>query len=102
MEQCKQEKPKQKHQPTRAAMVGTHSGNASATKRGPGRYHSDGHQKATPPKHEGAGYGFALHVASAAKKARKAAIKAGSVRQYKRARSAPLRAQRLLARAEAA
>lgn len=35
-------KQKQKHQPTRAAMSGTHAANASATKRGPGRYHRSG------------------------------------------------------------
>ena len=36
------QKPKQKHQPTRAAMYGEHAMNAHATKSGPGRYHKGG------------------------------------------------------------
>lgn len=35
-------KAKRPHQPTRAAMYGTHAASESATKRGPGRYHSAG------------------------------------------------------------
>jgi hypothetical protein len=41
-EQATGKKPKQKHQLTRAAMVGAHAKNASATKKGPGRFHQGG------------------------------------------------------------
>jgi hypothetical protein len=78
-------KPKQKHQPTRAAMNGTHARNASATKAGPGRFHQQGHEKASPIKPKGAPVGMVLHHASPEKRARRAAIKAfGSVRAFKR------------------
>ena len=66
-------------------VPGEHSKHASSTKRGPGRYHSNGHTKASLPKPPSAGMGFVLHTASPAKKARKAAIKRlGSVKAYRR------------------
>lgn len=78
-------KAKQAHQPTRAAMLKEHATNASATKRGPGRHHSQGAHKATPIKDKGASAGFVLHQASLGKRNRKARIKAlGGIRQFKR------------------
>lgn len=55
--------------------------NASATKRGPGRFHAAGHHKATPPKSKGAPHGFVLHTASEARKERRTQIKAFGRRQ---------------------
>lgn len=42
----------------------------SATKRGPGRVHASGHQKASPVKAKGAGPGFVQHYADPIKRAR--------------------------------
>lgn len=39
-----------------------HSKNPNATKRGPGRYHSEGHQKASPIPQRGAPMGFVQHT----------------------------------------
>ncbi len=62
----------------------------SSTKRGPGRYHVNGHKKAASPKPHGMGAGadFVVHK-NPAKNERRAAIKAcGGIRQFKRARQA--------------
>lgn len=69
---------------------------AHPTKKGPGRRHGHKVEHPTAPKPpKGAGFGFVLHVASAEKRARKAAkAAAGGHRQAKRLRMAPLRAQR--------
>jgi hypothetical protein len=67
--------------------------NPSATKRGPGRYHSAGHSKATPTKSKGAPRGFVLHTASPAKQQRRADVKAHGRRQANRM----LRAMRVMA-----
>jgi hypothetical protein len=61
-----------------------HSKRASATKSGPGRYHSAGCQKASPVKSAGAPRGFVLHT-NAEKRNRRDRIKAlGGIRQFKR------------------
>lgn len=54
--------------------------NASATKAGPGRYHSKGHSKDSPRKAKGA-TGFSLHKASPARKQRRDLVKAHGRRQ---------------------
>lgn len=60
----------------------------TTTKRGPGRRHTDGHQKATPIKQRGAPAGFVQHVADPAKKLRRANVKALGRRQaLKRAKA---------------
>lgn len=53
-----------------------HAKKPSATKRGPGRYHAHGHQKATPTPSKGASASFVLHAATDAKKERRALVKA--------------------------
>lgn len=75
-----------------------HAKRPSATKKGPGRYHSVNARKSTPLKQRGAPAGMVIHAASAEKKTRREAIKAaGGFRQYKRARMAPLREARTTA-----
>ena len=67
-----------------------HSKRESATKAGPGRRHKQGHQKVSPPKRAGGDWA-GLHQASAAKRGRRAAIKAAGRRQYLKAvRAYPL------------
>lgn len=58
-----------------------HSKRECATKAGPGRYHKQGHQKASPPKRAGGDWA-GLHQASPAKRERRAAIKSIGRRQY--------------------
>lgn len=58
-----------------------HAKKPSATKSGPGRYHSEGHQRASAPKAKGAPLGFVQHTASAAKKLRRANVSALGRRQ---------------------
>ncbi len=55
--------------------------NPSATKAGPGRRHVSGHKRAKPVPSKGAGVGFVLHQADAAKKLRRANVKALGRRQ---------------------
>jgi hypothetical protein len=55
--------------------------NASATKRGPGRYHSVGARKNSPIKSKGAPRGFTLHKASEERKERRNMIKTYGRRQ---------------------
>ena len=62
-------------------MATEHSKRPSATKRGPGRYHSAGHEKAHQPKTKGAGPGFVQHSANATKKLRRANVQALGRRQ---------------------
>lgn len=54
----------------------------SATKRGPGRYHQQGHEKASPVKKRGTPWGFVQHTdeANNARRKRKAAMGARQVR----------------------
>ena len=62
----------------------------SSTKRGPGRYHVNGHKKASAPKAHGMGDGpdFVVHT-NTKKNERRAAIKAcGGIRQFKLKRRA--------------
>jgi len=67
-----------------------HSKRESATKAGPGRYQKQGNQKASSPKRAGGDW-YGLHQASAAKRGRRAAIKAAGRRQYLKAvRAYPL------------
>jgi hypothetical protein len=58
--------------------------NASATKRGPGRFHKQGHQKASQPKVRGASFDFVLHTnpMKAARRETKRGL--GGHRQWKR------------------
>lgn len=64
-------------------MTNEHAKRPSATKRGPGRYHSAGHRKDTPPKAKGAPAGFVQRVASKEKQAAKIAKRATSARQLR-------------------
>lgn len=74
--------------------------NPSATKRGPGRYHVQGHKKASPSNRVGGTpYGFKVLHPSEERLARRALNKAIGHRQAKRARMAVLRAVRDAARA---
>lgn len=74
--------------------------NPSATTRGPGRYHVQGHKKASPSTRAGGtGYGFKVLRPSAERLARRALNKAIGHRQAKRARMAALRDARDAARA---
>jgi len=67
-----------------------HSKRESKAKAGPGRYQKQGNQKASPPKRAGGDWA-GLHKASAAKRERRAAIKAVGRRQYLKAvRAYPL------------
>jgi len=59
----------------------------STTKRGPGRKHVPGHQKATPTPSKGAPFGFVQHTNPAKNAVRKAKA-ASSPRQYRMARKA--------------
>lgn len=54
--------------------------NPSATKRGPGRRHKQGHKKASPFQQRGAGVGFVQHInpARAAKRRARAAAAAAT------------------------
>ena len=74
-------------------MSSEHSKRPSATKSGPGRYHSAGATKASPIKSKGAPRGFVLHAASEAKRDRRAIVRAVGVRQHKK----DIRANRLAA-----
>lgn len=57
--------------------------NASSTKRGPGRKHVSGHQKASPIKSRGAPIGFFKHFADTEKQARRNTMRAvGGRRQF--------------------
>lgn len=58
-----------------------HSKRPSATKSGPGRYHSDGMKKARPIPQHGASSDFELHKASAEKKQRRDLVKVHGRRQ---------------------
>lgn len=57
--------------------------NHTSTKRGPGRKHVDGHQKASPIKSRGAPLGFVKHFASMEKQERRNTMRAvGGRRQF--------------------
>lgn len=58
-----------------------HAKRPSATKRGPGRYHADGHKRVGPVSAKGAPAGFVQHHAGPAKKLRRANVQAVGRRQ---------------------
>lgn len=60
-----------------------HAKRPSATKRGPGRYHCAGHERATAAKVNGAPAGFVQRAASPEKRAAKIAKRATSARQWR-------------------
>jgi hypothetical protein len=62
------------------ANTNEHSKRASATKSGPGRYHSDDHSKATPIPPRGSAR-MVLHKASQTKRDRRALVKQFGRRQ---------------------
>jgi hypothetical protein len=70
-------KQKQPHQPSRAAMFETHAANPSATKSGPGRYHSGGKAGNRLTKARPTRAYVALGAAWAQKRVTKAALRDG-------------------------
>lgn len=71
----------------------------SATKRGPGRRHEPGHQRATPQKTKGAPVGFAQHQHPRKNELRRHTAQVGA-RQFRKAVKALRRADRAAAAAE--
>jgi len=68
---------------TQQQKVKEHAKRPSATKSGPGRYHASGTKKASPTPTKGAPFGFVQHhVATAAKKLRRAQVAQMGRRQY--------------------
>ena len=55
----------------------------SSTKRGPGRYHADGHKRVGPVSAKGAPAGFVQRVASPEKRAAKIAKREMGARQWR-------------------